>query len=140
MLDECLTNSLTKLMLKEANCTVPWVENKSSICSKPENIREALKLFNQNIFNQNGICKRPCETTDIRLNPPIEMYASFVKRLDLVFKDTIKVTEEYLLQNELSLFGNIGGYLGLCVGLSILNLRDLFGYLLGRLALLIKKE
>ena len=127
-------------MLKEANCTVPWVQNKSLICSKPENIRKSLTLFNQNIFNQNEICKRPCETTDIRLNPTIQIHSPFAKSLVLVFKNTIKVTEEYLLQNELSLFGNIGGYLGLCVGLSILNLRDLFGYLLGRLALLIKKE
>ena len=140
MLDQCLADTATKLMLKETNCTVPWIQNKSKICTATENIKMALKLFNDNIYNQKRICKRPCETVEIRLNPPVEMYASFVKSLDLVFKDTIKVTEEYFLQNELSLFGNIGGYLGLSVGLSILNLRDLIGYLLERLVFSIKRQ
>ena len=50
----------------------------------------------------------------MRLSPPVVKDMLFKKSVYLYFKDRIKVTEKYFLYDELSLLGNVGGYLGLC--------------------------
>ena len=30
--DECINDNLEEVLLKEINCTVPWVKNKKNIC------------------------------------------------------------------------------------------------------------
>ena len=50
------------------------------------------------------------------------------------FRKDIKTTTEYLLYNELSMFGEIGGYVGLLLGISIVQIADVISKTIDLLA------
>ena len=124
---------INKITVSKAGCTVPWVENKSNICTGSNESMVAFNEFYANIQNQNKLCPIPCNLTSIYINPPtIKDFwdNDEIAGMRFYFSDLIKVSEEYPLQSGTTLLGNIGGLVGLTLGISFVNLRDIIDKIL----------
>ena len=131
--DSCIQSEIDKITISKAGCTVPWTGNKSNICSGLNESEIAFNEFYANKQNQNNLCAIPCNLTSIYINPPtIKDYWNNDKTAGLrfYFSDMIKVSEEYPLQSGTTLLGNIGGLVGLTLGISFVNLRDVIDKIL----------
>ena len=74
------------------------------------------------------ICAKPCATMGIYFGVPTmasnnEKNKSYIK---MYFKTQINVRESHLDYTALSLFGELGGYMGLLLGISFMNTTALF--------------
>ena len=130
--DVCFYDKMYTLLMGEHNCSVPWLPKKSTICTNTTISYKAMNTYVRNQNTENG-CPSFCTTTDIFLDPPFvdeNWFGNSSAIIKFYFKKVIKNSEEYYLYNELSLFANIGGLLGLMLGISLVNVRDVIGRML----------
>ena len=120
--DEFYTKIYDESMQK-IGCTAPWLPGmKADICTNKQNSKEALKIYDDHFKNSN-----PCHI----LSPELTFESSFSPLLPgstsvllSCHKTFIRVYEEYLLYDELTLLANVGGFLGLSLGVSLVNIKD----------------
>ena len=85
--DECIDEKLHEILVKEVNCSVPWLSNKKNICKvwydcdhsfSLHNFclfqtqftqSKSFHLFQENRKNQKGICKESCHQNNIGYGP-----------------------------------------------------------------------
>ena len=124
--DDCIYSNLYSLMIEKVGCTVPWLPRKDNICDTEEKSKEAFQVYQQNRRNQEYICPKSCLFTNMYFGPPVtgindpvrEQYAWGV----FYFRRDIKTTNEYVLYTILSMAAEIGAYVGLLLGASLVNL------------------
>ena len=111
--------------MDEVGCTVPWLANKTNICTDASKSQHAFEVYQQNRRNQEHICPKSCLFTNVYFDPisgindPIHKnYAWGV----FYFRRDVKKTTEYVLYTLLSMAAEIGGYVGLLLGASLVNL------------------
>ena len=132
--DQCIIEKMQELMINETGCTVPWVTDKNKTCSEPNLSKRAFQIYQENRRNQNGICPNSCNFTDVNLNPPIvENRQKSTAETVFYFKRDIKTSNEYFLYTELSMIAEIGGYVGLMLGVSFINIGSLINKLLDKI-------
>ena len=138
--DQCVDKIIQSESLEKVGCTTPFGIDKSKICANVSNAIKALKIYDEgmNMWRWNGSdilareCLIPCSiftfsTEAINSRQDImgkELHAMVV----IKFEDLIKVTTDYYTYTALSLIAEIGGYVGLFLGISvnqIINLIDI---------------
>lgn len=129
--DHCMYGALVRYMKErtknEGGCTVPWVmddnEGTTKICKDPENINATFWTHWNHVTNQKDDCPVPCHTLQIILGAKnyFQNTNNSHARIILYFAPRTMVSQELLLYTPLSLFAEIGGYVGLLLGVSILN-------------------
>ena len=125
---------MSDLMMKEVGCTVPWLPDKSNICQDHEKSKKAFDIYQKNRRNQQDICPNSCLFTNMYFGPPV----TGIRAPDLAnfgwgvfyFRRDIKTTNEYYLYSLLSMAAEIGGYVGLLLGASLVNLGRINSFLL----------
>ena len=126
------------------NCTVPWTKNNSMICTDPEDIEKAFSISwdrgtnqvihigNQSIFVRNIVkisylqmkdCKKPCRSLQVAINGD-NVFSSNETILRLYFESIFTKSQEKYLYPLRSLFAEIGGYVGIFLGYSLLSLGE----------------
>ena len=96
-----------------------------------------MKVYQQNRRNQMDICPNSCLFTNMYLGPPAR--GDMLTGKDhfgfgvFYFRKDIKRTTEYQLYNELSMFAEIGGYVGLLLGFSIVQIAEVFSKMIDAL-------
>ena len=134
--DSCMYSNLYEMMMEEVGCTVPWLPDKSNICTDKAKRDKAFEVYQANRRNQKDICPNSCLFTNMYFGPPVtgvngverENYAWGI----FYFRRDIKTTTEYLLYTLLSMIAEIGGYVGLLLGASLVNLGKINSFLLDR--------
>ena len=102
--------------------------------SEPNLSKRAFQIYQENRRNQNGICPNSCNFTDVNLNPPIvENSQKSTAETVFYFKRDIKTSNEYFIYTELSMIAEIGGYVGLMLGVSFINIGNLINKLLDKM-------
>ena len=66
--DKCLTAAMADLLVRQVNCSVPWVPG-ASICTDEDDRKRAAQLFQENRKNQHGLCLPPCTFTTFKFGP-----------------------------------------------------------------------
>ena len=132
--DECMYKTMQKLMLEQVGCTVPWIPDKSNICVEEGKRKAAFEVYQQNRRNQKDICPNSCLFTNMYFGPPVtgqnnEERSKFAWGV-FYFRRDIKVTTEYFLYSLLSMAAEIGGYVGLLLGASLVNIGQINNFLL----------
>ena len=129
--DTCMYSALIRHMeantQSENGCTVPWVmngtEGATKICKDPENINTTFWIAWNRVTNQMDDCPVPCDTLLVSLGA--KNYAFKDDRdygqLYLYFAPRTMFSEELTLYTPLSMFAEIGGYVGLLLGVSLWN-------------------
>ena len=112
--------------MKRIGCTTPFGLELDNICTEQNKSLEANQLFWDIFFNKNKAqeCPYPCNflrnwitTTD---------YSNNSEWIGLIFDEYIKVTTSTYGYTELELLAELGGYVGLFLGLSVFDLRLAF--------------
>ena len=116
-------------MMKNVGCTVPFFNKRKHVCTDPENAAKALEIYHKNTFAFDKNCPKACNYLKVFLIPTDH---SWYWRNGAVLNfgdDDIQVTEAYPDYGELSMFADIGGYVGMFLGLSVSQLASLSNYL-----------
>ena len=113
-------------------CTTPFVPNKESICTERQTGRQVLDMYKNRIEKNstNTTCLNPCTLSFQRfiqtkddLQPYVDKKKASV--LKIASREKIKVMRAHELYLWDSLLGEVGGYVGLFLGVSILQIGDL---------------
>lgn len=117
------------------NCTTPWLYRVTrelygetiEICSGNKS-HEAAEFYIQNRLPNFEECKNPCTSMEIISNLKMMKNTTLTKsRVKLIFTRKLQVHEEKLVKSELSLIAELGGYLGMTLGVSLLDLEGFLG-------------
>ena len=93
---------------EEPGCTVPWLSDRTRICTNPEDRKRAFAVYQGNRRNQHNVCSNPCTFTNMYFGPPVTGPTDNFGQLILYFKKSIKVTTEFQRYTALSLIAEIG--------------------------------
>ena len=119
--DLCEHENLEKRSIDVHGCTTPFEPNKNQICRDPQIGMKVLEMYRENFqMNKNYTCKQPCTYISTRFTVTKEKYQmSNTAYLSLNFKKIIKVSESQYIYSTLSLIAEVGGYVGLFLGVSV---------------------
>ena len=116
---------LERKAVKMYGCTTPYGPHKDQICKNKENGTKVFDKYVETIDGHKYDCKNPCKyiisrpfiTSDLSNQPNIN--GQKVAYFKIYFKRNIKFTRAHYLYSELSLIAEIGGYVGLFLGVSV---------------------
>ena len=136
-LDDCLYEKMTKQLMKDFGCTIPYLPNLHNypICNPDENGLAASKQYKEMKENgQRALCQKPCETTEV-----FSGMASFdhteedLAKMKIYLKTNTKVKKSVLDYSWLTMVAEIGGYTGLLLGISLVNVNSVLDKFFDRL-------
>ena len=107
---------------------------KGKICQNKTIGEKALKMLDDLTIKYKETCRMPCNYVTVD-HVKLKEYDSGRYgncQLILSFYTNIKKTKEFYLYTPLSLVAEVGGYIGLFLGVSIYQLTDLFNYLFSK--------
>ena len=125
---ECIYNAALNIS-KKHGCRTPWTSNlELPICSnETESLMESYKAYENAMTNKNGQCSEMCESLETSLFTINNgMRKDGKALLGIHLPRRVMFTEEHYLYSSVSLFAEIGGYVGLLLGYSFLNLAYIF--------------
>ena len=119
--DFCIDEALHKISLDTIGCTTPFGRNKSLICTDPQSAIKAKELYAKYFQHNSKFCPNPC--TFSRMRASILYHNTSESRntslLYINLDDEISVSTSYYTYTGLSLIAEIGGYVGLFLGISL---------------------
>lgn len=130
--DSCMHRQLFNASLQSIGCTTPFGPNKTKICTDQDKGKEALTMYN-NVFQAFSTnfseCTHPCTfiTTQVIItNDQLQPYIDKKKNslIKISTQENIKITEATEAYTLLSLIAEIGGYVGLFLGISIVQINN----------------
>ena len=131
--------------MDKVGCTNQFLLDKSQICTDPEDVKKAWKIFNQFRHNQTlveSLCPRSCQYQNINLarynedtdtiHPEVYSFIGgdpLSKTLEVTFQKYVKLSVARPAYTFLELIAEVGGYVGLFLGVSINQLFNLLSNL-----------
>ena len=124
--DECVDQALEEKSLELYGCTTPFGKNKNEICTDTNDILLARNLsekyYPRTRSTFDTTCDNPCSYMRLKITKIWERNEE--GPIKLVFEENIKVTKAYYLYTEYILIAELGGYIGLFLGVSINQISD----------------
>ena len=122
----------SKESMKTVGCTTPYGLNLDHICTDLENAEKAWKIYERE--HSNTSCSYPCSYLGSFLSSKNTVPPRKGKReLLMTFKEYIKNHTSTCTYSGLDLFAAVGGYLGLFLGGSILNISNVVSSIIKKL-------
>ena len=124
-------------VILQVGCTTPYEPNKTNICMNQGDRNRSLEMYKDTYesIEHKNICHHPCNFIITRATITSSKIGNFIngKRSTIAtikFKENIKVIEAYHLYSLLSMIAEIGGYVGMFLGISVLQIRYVLDKLL----------
>ena len=132
--DLCTTKMIEKELIDKVGCTTPFGHDKSQICRQEDDAGKAFEIFANEIFMESN-CSNPCSLFSLAISNEEKQSSTNATyaNLRIVFPKTIKVYDRSYTYSSLSLLAEIGGYVGLFLGISINQVIYLLEYLVAKL-------
>ena len=133
--DTCIHGKLVQMMEENFGCTTPWfVGNNSRICTDPEKVRGSFDIMYTRSTNQMNDCNVPCHRLETFVSGKNTDTAKTENetKINLYFQPSTMISEEHILYTAVSLFAEIGGYMGLLLGYSLLSFAQTIGEFIER--------
>lgn len=130
--DKCVNEEVETKSLQEFNCTTPFGPNKAQICQDPEVGAKVNEIYIEKIEKHRHNCLSPCSFLSIMATKTkeIDKKTSYANgQLSINFKENIKVNTSYFVYSGLTLIAEIGGYVGLFLGVSINQVTNLIEWI-----------
>ena len=130
--DKCSEDNLRQHSMASLGCTTPWNGiDKTSICTDADKGKEAIKLYKMAFGVANNNCSSSCQyittrviKTDNQLQPLVN--GKGIGFMKIISRENIKLTRATYMYTTLELIAEIGGYVGLFLGVSIIQVNALF--------------
>ena len=114
----------------QVGCTTPYEPNKTNICMNEGDRNKSLAMYKETYESteRKNNCHHPCTFISTRATVTSGKIGGYINGkictiVVLQFKEIIKVIEAYHLYSLLSMIAEIGGYVGMFLGISILEIR-----------------
>ena len=121
--DLCINQAIEEQSLEKIGCTTPFGSTKTQICQNVDDGKKASQIYNEGMNSKvrmYGRCSNPCSFLSIKKSKEsFYQNGATSSRVWLRFEEIVKVTEGYHVYSGLSLFAEIGGYVGLLLGVSL---------------------
>ena len=122
---ECFYNKFDEISESTTtHCTVPWARNNSNICTKIEDTNKAHELAEKIVNIDLHECPSWCQSMPMRFSGGGTSKGGLAGSLTLNFQPIITLHTEKYLYTFLNLFAEVGGYVGIMVGYSLMTLTD----------------
>ena len=133
--DACTEFKLDKKSLEMFGCTSPFGPNKDKICNDYENGSKVMKLYEKAMSMNVDNCHSPCLFASTKTTKTDEQFQKKLKerKVRIFAKEYIEVKEAYHLYSFLSMIAEVGGYVGLFLGVSVNQVSKLVSVLLDKL-------
>ena len=136
--DFCTSREIEQYSLENFGCITPFGLNKTKICNNTTNAEKAMKIYWDSMSSANyNSCFNPCSSFSITSPTPTvtsrETKKNAVVQLTFEQYKVIKIYESYYIYSELSLIAEIGGYVGLFLGISVNQVTILMDFILSKL-------
>ena len=115
----------------EIGCTTPYNPDKSNICLEQNQANQAMNIFDditiQNQTKARKLCPRPCQQYIIGFSNKEISWSNSIRSptLRMEFPKYIRVSSSSYSYTLLELLAEVGGYVGLFLGVSINQISDL---------------
>ena len=136
--DTCTESKLDKKSLEKFGCTTPFGLNKKKICKDQENSSKVLELYVKTMKENVNKCSMPCLFESTKVTKTNEWGGKGFVHISC--KEHIEVKEAYYLYSMLSMIAEVGGYVGLFLGVSVNQVSALINVALDKFDLLINRK
>ena len=134
-LDGCYSKETEKKSLDTVGCTTPYAMNKTNICTDSNKGEAAHAIYDKFMFysseNNHEECYSPCTYFIVSSKTPVSDLTK--SGVYFYFPQLIQETKTHYTYSELSLIAEIGGYVGLFLGISINQITNLVDILVVRI-------
>ena len=133
--DLCASKLEENEYLNKVGCTTVFAQDKNKICHTYDEVNAAMEIFiknSNNYFYYSRNCSFPCSIftfTTLDYYDSNNMINQSSTRVSIWFEEIIKVTRDYYTYTEISLIAEIGGYVGLFLGVSINQVTNLMDFI-----------
>ena len=129
--DDCIDKLVHEKSMESIGCTTPWGQNKSMICKQESKAINALELYNHYFNHETTYRPDPCTFTSLRASV---LYTNTdvtrnISQLYCNLDDKLTLYESYFTYSGLSLIAEIGGYVGLFLGISINQIYEIINFI-----------
>ena len=149
MKDFCVDKAIEKESIDKVGCTTPYGPNKSQICNNKRDgdaafygIYFAKGRNNWDDSNSTKECLNPCSVFTFETKRfQNTLTGSFNHSVVVIsFERFIRVTSEYYIYTGINLIAEIGGYVGLFLGISVNQVTNLMDFIASRLKQIFKNS
>ena len=129
--DNCIYSAVSQETLLNLGCTSPYGPDKSNICTDTEKAQKADNIFNTistyNVSFANELCPKSCRYMMMSFSSFKDDYIEENAHgyISISFQKFIKVSRSKFSYNVLELMAEVGGYVGLFLGVSVNQFSDL---------------
>ena len=136
--DYCTKTKLDKKSLEMFGCTTPFGTNKEKICQDHEIGFKVMDMYRETMEKNIDNCYSPCSFLSMKAIKISEYYGNGFVYIKL--KENIQVFEAQYLYSILSMIAEVGGYVGLFLGVSVNQISTIFNIVLDRFEWIFKKS
>ena len=139
--DDCIKKYMENETLTKVGCTTPFIGNSLKICTDQKKAKNALQLYEhlkrKAVLDKVHQCPKPCKfyMIDFGRSSATEMDDTEGKEssLKIKFRKYIKHSKVKYTYQGLEMFAEVGGYLGLLLGMSLNQLPSLISSLVRKI-------
>ena len=138
--DFCVDNAIEKQTLDKVGCTTPYGPNKNQTCSNTADGNDSYQIYHDegtmfwDSSNSSKECLNPCSIFTFSIEESAKLFKTNNNSIiDISFEKFIKVTKEYYIYTGINLIAEIGGYVGLFLGISINQVINLIDFIVAKI-------
>lgn len=129
-LDECIIKNVDETMLNQIGCTTIFGNHPDMACKDPK-LAEIAHKFHLDEVVDSKTCKYPCRfLSNSFISKSVEQRGTNQTITDISFQEYVKSTRSHYIYNAINLIAELGGYVGLFLGYSFLNIGDVMDWIL----------
>ena len=135
-LDDCFFCQVDNKLLQEIGCTTPFGISTDKICRNQTLGYNAFKIFElSHMIDGSFGCKHPCSYVKVatEMKELTKEAAETSNGVFLTFEDEVTVVKAQYTYSILSLFAEVGSYIGLFLGYSVYQLSSYLNVMLSKL-------